>query len=202
MKIFRSEKNPIITPEDVKASRPGFKVVCVFNCGVVRFNGETLLLMRVAEAPVNNNPHLKLAPILDEKTGKLIVREFSKADPSIDFSDPRVIRLSEMYYLTSISHFRIARSKNGIDFEIVEKPAMFPENKYENIEDYIRLSIPVNFYTILEATSRKNDLAIGYKIISEENNSIKNFGIYLNPDKSQVINFSAGDSVIVLSEKK
>ena len=72
----------------------------------------------------------------------------------------------------------------------------------KNIENYIRLSRPVNFYTVLEAASRKNDLAIGYKIISEENNSIKNFGIYLNPDKSQAINFSAGDSVIVLSEKK
>ena len=72
----------------------------------------------------------------------------------------------------------------------------------KNIENYIRLSRAVNFYTILEAASRKNDLAIGYKIISEENSSIKNFGIYLNPDKSRVINFSAGDSVIVLSEKK
>ena len=75
-------------------------------------------------------------------------------------------------------------------------------NFSKNIEDYIRLSAPVNFYTILEAASRKNDLAIGYKVISEENNSSKNFGVYLNPDKSRVINFSAGDSVIVLSEKK
>ncbi len=72
----------------------------------------------------------------------------------------------------------------------------------KNIEDYIRLSGPVNFYTVLEAASRKNDLAIGYKIISEENNSSKNFGVYLNPDKSANINFSAGDCIIVLSEKK
>jgi voltage-gated potassium channel Kch len=72
----------------------------------------------------------------------------------------------------------------------------------KNVEDYIRLSMPVNFYTVLEAASRKNDLAIGYKIISEENNNSKNFGVYLNPDKSANINFSAGDSLIVLSEKK
>jgi ion channel POLLUX/CASTOR len=71
----------------------------------------------------------------------------------------------------------------------------------KNVEDYIRLSGPVNFYTVLEAASRKNDLAIGYKIISEENNNSKNFGIYLNPYKSANINFSAGDSIIVLSEK-
>ena len=72
----------------------------------------------------------------------------------------------------------------------------------KNVKDYIRLSGPVNFYTVLEAASRKNDLAIGYKIVSEENNNSKNFGIYLNPDKSANINFSAGDSIIVLSEKK
>jgi predicted GH43/DUF377 family glycosyl hydrolase len=137
MHVFRSEKNPIIIPKDVIPSRPGFKVACVFNCGVVRFNSETLLLMRVAEIPVNNSPQIELAPMLNEKTGKLIVKEFNKADSSLDFSDPRIIKSSAMYYLSSISHFRIARSKNGIDFEVEKKPAMFPENKYERfgIED-------------------------------------------------------------------
>jgi beta-1,2-mannobiose phosphorylase / 1,2-beta-oligomannan phosphorylase len=134
---LRSEKNPIIMPENVMPSRPGFKVACVFNCGVARFNGETLLLMRIAEIPVNNDPKKELAPMLDEKTCKLVVKEFDRADSSIDFSDPRSIRTSLTFYLTSISHFRIARSKNGIDFEVGKKPAMFPENKYERfgIED-------------------------------------------------------------------
>jgi len=70
----------------------------------------------------------------------------------------------------------------------------------KDIEDFINISQPVNFYTILEAASLKNDLAIGYKISIQENISSKNFGIYINPDKSLPINFSAGDSVIVLSE--
>ncbi len=60
MNIFRSEKNPIITPEDIKPSRPDFKVVGVFNCGVTRFNEEILLLMRVAEMPMNHNPKKNL----------------------------------------------------------------------------------------------------------------------------------------------
>ena len=73
-------------------SRPDFKVVGVFNCGVARFNGEVLLLMRVAETPINNNPKKILVPLLDVKTGKLIIKEFNKSDFSIDFSDPRVIK--------------------------------------------------------------------------------------------------------------
>ncbi len=70
----------------------------------------------------------------------------------------------------------------------------------KDIEEFISISQPVNFYTVLEAASHKNDLAIGYKISMQENISSKNFGIYINPDKSLPINFSTGDSVIVLSE--
>jgi predicted GH43/DUF377 family glycosyl hydrolase len=153
--IFRSEKNPIIKPEDVIPSRPDFKVACVFNCGVVRFNSETLLLMRIAEIPVNINPQKVLAPMLDEKTCGLVVKEFNRADFLIDFSDPRVIRTSGMFYLTSISHFRIARSKNGIDFEVEKKPAMFPENKYERfgIEDPRLTRIGEKYFITYSAVS-------------------------------------------------
>ena len=94
MNIFRSEKNPMITPEGIKPSRPDFKVVGVFNCGVTRFFEEILLLLRVAEMAMNNNPKKELVPILDLKTDKVIVKEFNKTDPSIDFSDPRSVRTS------------------------------------------------------------------------------------------------------------
>lgn len=122
MNIFRSEKNPIIKPGDVKPSRADFKVVGVFNCGVARFKGEILLLMRVAETPINNNPKKECITLLDVKTGKLVLKELSKSDSTIVFSDPRVIRTPSGRYLTSISHLRVARSKNGVDFEIDKKP--------------------------------------------------------------------------------
>jgi len=137
MGIIRSEKNPLIVPEDVSPSRPDFKVMCVFNCGVTRFNEEVLLLMRVAEIPICDCSDRARVPILEKETNKLIIKEFDKADSTIDFSDPRVIRTLDENYLTTISHLRIARSKNGIDFIIDKKPAMFPENIYERfgIED-------------------------------------------------------------------
>ena len=71
----------------------------------------------------------------------------------------------------------------------------------KKVKDYIKISEPVNFYTILEATSRKNDLAIGFRIAAEENFEDKNFGVYINPDKSSFIKFTEDDSLIVLSEK-
>ena len=162
MKIFRSEKNPIIKPEDVKSSRADFKVIGVFNCGVAAFKDEILLLMRVAEKPLNNSPEKECVPLLDVKTGRLIVKELSKSDPAIDFSDPRIIKTPSGNYLTSISHFRLARSKNGIDFKIDKEPAMFPENKYERfgIEDPRITKIDGRYYISYSAVSDITGVAV------------------------------------------
>jgi len=155
MNIFRSERNPIITPEDVKPSRPDFKVVGVFNCGVTRFNSEILLLMRVAEIPIGSDPKKELVPMLDIETDKLVVKEFDKADSLVDFSDSRFVKAPVREYLTSISHLRIARSRNGIDFEIDKEPALFPGNKYERfgIEDPRITLINGRYYISYSAVS-------------------------------------------------
>ena len=49
--FIREESNPLITPEMVKPSRGDFEVVCAFNAGVAEYEGEILLLLRVAEKP-------------------------------------------------------------------------------------------------------------------------------------------------------
>ncbi len=137
MAVNRSSKNPLISPCDVKPSRSDFKVVCVFNTGVIRFNGEVLLLLRVAEVPVNDNPAVYLTPIYSVEQGKIIVKKFDRTNREIDFSDSRFIRTPDEQFLTSISHFRIARSADGINFKIDDTPAMTPANEYEmfGIED-------------------------------------------------------------------
>ncbi len=70
----------------------------------------------------------------------------------------------------------------------------------KNAKYYIKLNEEVNFYTIIEAASRKNEVAIGYKIVLDEKNEEKNFGIYLNPEKSGTVKFSEGDCIIVIAE--
>jgi hypothetical protein len=70
----------------------------------------------------------------------------------------------------------------------------------KNVKNYVLTDAPMNFYTVIDAASRKNDLAIGYKIASEESLENKNFGIYINPKKSSTIKFSDKDNLIVLSE--
>jgi len=137
MNVKRSPRNPIIKPEEVKPSRPDFKVVCAFNAGVTRHNGDVLLLIRVAEIALGDNPDVARVPVFDPECGEIIVKEFDKSDPTIDFSDSRFVCPPGERYLTSISHFRVARSKDGIEFEIEDTPAMIAANEYEQfgIED-------------------------------------------------------------------
>lgn len=71
MTVLRPKENPIITPEDIMPSAPGLKVVGAFNCGVTKFNGETLLLIRVAEAPVKIIRKLNWRQCLTKKHASL-----------------------------------------------------------------------------------------------------------------------------------
>ncbi len=137
MQVFRSPYNPIIEPKDVKPFRDGFETIGVFNAGATRFQNEVILLLRVAERPISRNPDIMLTAVYDADSGKLITKQFSRDDPENDFSDPRLIITPHQTYLTSISHLRLARSSDGINFQIADAPAVAPANDVESfgIED-------------------------------------------------------------------
>lgn len=142
--VVRSKLNPIITVKHVKPSRSGWKVEYVMNAGCHRVGDEVFLLLRVAETPEpDQDTNIFLAPYYSEKDGQVLTRRLEKNDPLNDFRDSRfVLRYDEqgkevLRVLTSISHLRLARSKDGLNFTIEEKPALYPSNKYEEfgIED-------------------------------------------------------------------
>jgi predicted GH43/DUF377 family glycosyl hydrolase len=136
--MIRFDHNPLITPKDVKPSRPDFEVVCVFNAGAVRFGREIVLLLRVAERP-RPEPGEVVAPILhpDDPSRGIQVLRIRKGDPDLEEIDSRVFRYRKATYLTSISHLRLARSPDGRSFTVAESPAMAPARREEEfgIED-------------------------------------------------------------------
>ena len=67
--------------------------------------------------------------------------------------------------------------------------------------EYVELGRPVNFYTVLEAARLRSEVAIGYRLIANANEAAQAYGVRLNPRKSEMISFSAGDRVIVLAEE-
>jgi voltage-gated potassium channel Kch len=67
--------------------------------------------------------------------------------------------------------------------------------------DYISVGQPVNFYTIIEAASRRGETAIGYRLMSESRETNKSYGVHTNPKKSEKVVFTSDDKIIVLAEK-
>ncbi len=113
------------------------EVVGVFNPAVARHAGETLLLLRVAEAPRDQPADQVAAPVYDAQAGTLEIKWWPRDTEGLDLSDPRCVAVGGRVWLTSISHFRVARSTDGIRFRVANAPAMVPATPYESygIED-------------------------------------------------------------------
>jgi hypothetical protein len=68
------------------------------------------------------------------------------------------------------------------------------------ITDYVEVGQPVNFYTVVEAARRRNEVAIGYRIVSDQHEAEKSYGVHTNPKKSEEVTFAPEDKIIVLAE--
>ncbi|MEP7052227.1 MAG: glycoside hydrolase family 130 protein [Pseudomonadota bacterium] len=120
--VRRFAGNPILIPSQLAPSRADFEVVGVFNPAVTRVGDETVLFLRVAEAPLAVPEGHVAAPIFDPTTRSIVVRTWPRAMPGVDTSDARLIVVGRDTFLTSISHFRRARSKDGLHFEVEAAP--------------------------------------------------------------------------------
>lgn len=66
-------------------------------------------------------------------------------------------------------------------------------------EEYIKPGAEIDFYALVEAAARNGETAIGYRNIDYARDAGKNYGITLNPTKSDTFKLTANDKVIVLS---
>ncbi|MDO9492110.1 hypothetical protein [Acetobacterium sp.] len=65
---------------------------------------------------------------------------------------------------------------------------------------YIKPDTSVNYYTLVEAAKRKNEIVIGYVIADEQKDAQKNYGIYINPAKAATVTLVEKDGLIVIAE--
>ncbi len=68
------------------------------------------------------------------------------------------------------------------------------------INQYIETQEEVDFYTLIEIASERKETAIGYRKTSLKDSVEDNFGIFINPKKSNEIKFNEDDFLIVLSD--
>lgn len=159
MKIERFDENPLITPADVKPLHDGYEVIGAFNGGVAKYKDEVLLLLRVAERPISDDPNVIKAPVFNPKTQSMEVLAFQRDDEEYDFEDPRLIRkknkLDSFVYLTSLSYIRIARSKDGHHFTVDDQAFLYPFNDYQTfgIEDARCTQIGDTYYINFSSVS-------------------------------------------------
>ena len=129
----RYQNNPVVCPADVKPSRPELKVVCAFNAAAIEYDGQILLLLRVAETAAESPPDYITFPVVEQSSQgpQVATKAIEKSSPDLDASDPRMIIHHGQPYLTTLSHLRLARSNDGRNFTVDEKPAMLPLSPIE-----------------------------------------------------------------------
>lgn len=159
----RYEKNPILSPGDLKASEVNMDIECLLNPGVFEYDGKIWLLIRVAERTIQKDGVLSV-PIYNDK-GKVEIINFDLKDPKLNATDSRVINYDGVDYLTTISHLRLVCSDDGIQFHEPEGyPTIFGEGEYESygIEDCRVVKIEDTYhlsYTMVSA----NGVGVGLR---------------------------------------
>lgn len=102
--------------------------------------------------------------------------------------------------ISSLIIAQIAENKNLKNVFDILFAAEGSEIYLKPINNYITTSEPLDFYSLIEIASKRNETAIGYRKSSLLNNAEQNFGIFINPTKSNEIEFDEDDFLIVLSE--
>lgn len=133
IELRRYEHNPILTPDQVAASHPDFEVVGTFNAGAARLGDEVVLLVRVAERPASRDPRYVGIPYVDfsDDLARPAVRWVKRDSPDVHLGDPRGIVFQGRAYVSTLSHLRLARSRDGFRFVTEPHPALMPANRYE-----------------------------------------------------------------------
>ena len=175
----RQRGNPLLTPNQVRPSRPDLVVECLLNPGVFRFENEIWLLVRVAERPVQNTGRISFPVIRD---GELEIISFEHDDPLLNTEDPREPRYDGETYLSTLSHLRLLRSSDGVRFEDADRPNLTGLGSLEDygIEDCRVASMEDGSYLLTYTATSANGYGVGLRR-TRDWKSFEEFGMILPP---------------------
>jgi len=153
----KNRNNPLITPAMISPSNSGLVVKGALNPGAVEFEGEILLLLRIAEGCEESAGKVSVPTYSFSKgAGELVVLQLDKDDPDVATKDTRAVVYRGKEYVSTLSHLRLARSKDGVNFKVDEKPFLIPRNESEEfgIEDARIVRIGADYYINYTAVSK------------------------------------------------
>lgn len=140
-----------------------------------------------------------------------------------DILQQRNLHINIVSEMLDARNMELARISKQNDFIVSEKLislllSMISENKelrpvledlfdadgsemyFKPITKYVKPGVSVDFYTVTKAAALKNQIAVGYRQIEYANLASKNYGIVLNPKKSQKVIFAEEDILITIAE--
>lgn len=159
MTVSVSDSRVLVRPADLKPLSPERTIVGVFNPAATRFNGDILLLLRVAEWPESAGPGKLALPRIESIGGEPGWVIDTTPTEGRDMRDPREFRLPDgRMRLPHLSHLRLARlSPDGATvLEVTAVPDLLPSEPWEElgIEDPRITLIGDVYYVTYVAISR------------------------------------------------
>ncbi|MCP4200082.1 MAG: glycosidase [Proteobacteria bacterium] len=155
--MIKLPNNPLITPNMVVPSNSGLVVKGALNPGATLFNDDIFLLLRVAEGCEEIAGKVSV-PIyrFDNGPGKLEILHLDGDDPDVTLKDTRAVVYKGTEYVSTLSHLRLARSQDGVNFAVAEEPFLTPQNESEafGIEDPRIVQIENAYYINYTAVSK------------------------------------------------
>ena len=186
--ITRNSESLLLCPADVKPSRDDFEVIGVFNPGVVRIRSEVVMLVRVAEKPVDRRAGFIGLPRWDKK-GECST-DWVREDDWISV-DPRVVksRSADVLRLTSVSHLRVFRKRDGSSDGWLPGAVFLPEMATDEfgIEDPRITKIDQTYWITYVAVSQQG--AATALASSDDMVTFKRHGLIFCPENKDVVLF-------------
>ena len=134
-----------------------------------------------------NHPFTIVSEILDVRN-----REILGANEADDFI------LSDR--LVSLAMAQISENKHlGPLFHEMFQPAG-SEIYFRPVTNYVTVDRPMNFFTVATAALERNETAIGYRQLSYADNAERNYGLVINPKKTDYVDYVKTDQIIVFAE--
>jgi beta-1,2-mannobiose phosphorylase / 1,2-beta-oligomannan phosphorylase len=153
------------------------------------YQGRIGLLIRVAERPPQQPAKLTTVILDASELGGVRELTFDLEDPALDHSDSRGFLYRGQFYLTTLSHLRLAWSDDGRHFSVQPRPALKGEGPLESygIEDCRVTRIGDVYYLTYTAVS---DAGVGVGMISTRDwQSYTRHGMILPPHNKDVAIF-------------
>ncbi len=187
--IARHFTHCMLKPEDIKPSNDRLKIVGTFNPGVIDTGEQTLLIVRVAEQPVETRAGYLPSPRIDPHEGYCV--DWLEADQTDSLSDSRVYidKRTGKIRLRFISHFRVFHSRDGKTIDNYEARIIYPEGGYEEygIEDSRITEIGGTYYiTYVGASGHSVATCL---MSTTDFAAFKRHGVIFCPDNKDVVLF-------------